>query len=401
VPTPSSGTYRIRYGTRQDSAMRVGLVSPYDYSHPGGVNAHVRPLARHLRALGHEVKVLAPSSSKVASDPDFLRVGGAYPVPVNDSVARINLNPLHGRRISEILERERFDVLHLHEPAAPMLPLTVLRQSRAAHVGTFHAFAERSLLYSSSRDFLATYLDRLHATVAVSEAASAFVRRFFPRLHPVVVPNGVDVERFRPHLPPLRHLLDGCVNFLFVGRLEERKGLRDLLDGYELASRRIARPRLIVVGGGPERREVEQIVRGRGLRNVVLAGRVPDEVLPRYHASADVFCSPATGGESFGIVLVEAMAAGLPVICTDIAGYRSVVEPGVDSLTVPPHDPRRLEEAMVELAGDAERRRRMGEAGMLKARERYSWSVVSARLLEVYERARELAREEVETGVHR
>jgi phosphatidylinositol alpha-mannosyltransferase len=381
--------------------MRVGLVSPYDYSHPGGVNAHIRPLAAQLREQGHEVHVLAPSSHKVESDANFHRVGRAYPVPVNNSVARINLNPLHARKVSEILQQERFDVLHLHEPLAPMLPLTVLRQSRAANVGTFHAFAESSLPYASSRDFLGAYLDRLHATVAVSVVARAFVRRFFPEVEPVVIPNGVDVARFRPDLPPLRHLRDGCVNFLFVGRLEERKGLRDLLDGYGYASQQVPGSRLIVVGGGPDRREMEQIVRARGLRNVVLAGRVPDEVLPRYHASADVFCAPATGGESFGIVLVEAMAAGLPVICTDIAGYRSVVEPGVDSLTVPPHDPHLLGQAMAGLAGDASLRRRMGEAGMRRARQRYSWSVVSNRVLEVYERARELAREEVETGVHR
>jgi phosphatidyl-myo-inositol alpha-mannosyltransferase len=381
--------------------MRIGLVSPYDYSHPGGVNAHIRPLAKQLREMGHEVKLLAPSSHKVTSDPYFHRVGGAYPVPVNNSVARINLNPLHARRVSDILEQERFDVLHLHEPLAPMLPLTVLRQSRAANVGTFHAFAESSIPYASSRDILRAYIDRLHAAVAVSEAASAFIRRFFPEVHPAVIPNGVDVSRFRPDQPPLRHLLDGRVNFLFVGRLEERKGLRDLLEGYRYASARVPRARLIIVGGGPERREVEQIVRSRGLPNVVLAGRVPDEVLPRYHASADVLCAPATGGESFGIVLVEAMAAGLPVICTDIAGYRTVVEPGVDSLTVPPHDPLRLGQAMAELAGDSERRRRMGEGGMRKARERYAWPVVAARVLEVYERARELAREEVQTGVHR
>jgi phosphatidylinositol alpha-mannosyltransferase len=381
--------------------MRIGLVSPYDYSHPGGVNSHIRPLADQLRELGHDVKVLAPSSHKSSQDPDFRRMGGTIPIPVNNSVARINLNPLRQRRVAEVLEEERFDVLHLHEPLAPMLPLTVLRQSATANVGTFHAFAESSLPYAYSHDFLRPYLNKLHARIAVTEAAREFLRRFFPDVEPEVIPNGVDVERFRPDLPPLRHLLDGCVNFLFVGRLEERKGVRDLIQGFALLHRRRAKTRLIVVGEGPDRREAEQLVRGLRLENVVLAGRVPDPVLPRYYASADVFCAPATGGESFGIVLVEAMAAGLPVVCTDIEGYRTVVVPEVDSLTVPPGDSLRLGRAMLRLATDADLRRTMGEAGMRRARERYAWPVLAERVLAVYERARATAREEVETGVHR
>lgn len=381
--------------------MRIGLVSPYDYSHPGGVNSHIRPLAGRLRELGHEVKVLAPSSHKSNEDPDFRRMGGTIPIPVNNSVARINLNPLRQRRVIEVLEKERFDVLHLHEPLAPMLPLTVLRHSTTANVGTFHAFAESSLPYAYSHDFLRPYLDKLHARIAVTAAARAFLRRFFPDIEPEVIPNGVDVKRFRPDLPPLRHLLDDRVNFLFVGRLEERKGIRNLIQGFALMHRRQARTRLIVVGDGPERREAEQMVRGLRLDDVVMAGRVPDQVLPRYHASADVFCAPATGGESFGIVLVEAMAAGLPVICTDIEGYLTVVDPEVDSLTVPPGDSLRLGRAMLRLATDADLRHRMGEAGMRKAHERYAWPVLTERVLEVYERARVIAREEVETGVHR
>lgn len=381
--------------------MRIGLVSPYDYSHPGGVNSHIRPLAAQLRELGHEVKVLAPSSHKSHEDPDFRRMGGTIPIPVNNSVARINLNPLRQRRVVEVLEQERFDVLHLHEPLAPMLPLTVLRHSTTANVGTFHAFAESSLPYAYSHDLLRPYLDKLHERIAVTAAARRFLRRFFTDVDPVVIPNGVDVQRFRPNLPPLRHLLDACVNYLFVGRLEERKGLRDLIQGFALLHRREPRTRLIVVGDGPDRREAEQLVRSLRLDNVVMAGRVPDQVLPRYYASADVFCAPATGGESFGIVLVEAMAAGLPVICTDIDGYLTVVDPEVDSLTVPPGDPLRLARAMLRLTRNADLRRRMGEAGMRKAHQRFAWPVLAERVLEVYARARAVAREEVETGVHR
>jgi phosphatidylinositol alpha-mannosyltransferase len=382
--------------------MRVGLVSPYDYSHPGGVNQHIRHLSRQLRELGHEVRVLAPSSHKVISDPDFRRVGGSIPVPVNNSVARISLNPLRMRRVAEMLEDECFDVLHLHEPLAPMLPLIVLRHSTTANVGTFHAFAEASLPYSYSHEFLAPYIQRLHAQVAVSVAARSFVRRFFPEVDPIIIPNGVDVARFRPDLPPVRHLRDRCINFLFVGRLEERKGVRDLVRGFNLAQESVPHCRLIVVGDGPDRRDVEGIIRAERIKNVVLAGRVPDEVLPRYHASSDVFCAPAMGSESFGIVLVEAMAARLPVLCTSIPGYLSVVTPEVNGLVVAPGNPTELGEAMTRLAGDASLRQRMGEAGMRIAREHYAWPAVTSRLLEVYEQALTVARErkEVKASVH-
>jgi phosphatidyl-myo-inositol alpha-mannosyltransferase len=381
--------------------MRVGLVSPYDYSHPGGVNQHIRHLSEQLRDLGHDVRVLAPSSYKRVADPDFRRVGGVIPVPVNNSVARISLNPLRFRRISELLEDERFDVLHLHEPLAPMLPLAVLRRSTTVNVGTFHAYAEASLPYAYSREFLAPYLHRLHAQIAVSEVARDFVRRFFPWADPVVVPNGVDITRFRGDLPPVRHLRDRRVNFLFVGRLEERKGVRDLVRGFGLVRQRIGNCRLIVVGEGPDRRDLEAILRAEHIEDVVLAGRVPDEVLPRYHASSDVFCAPATSGESFGIVLAEAMAAGLPVVCTSIPGYRAVVVPGVTGLVVLPGRPDQLGEAMIRLAEDAALRRRMGEEGRRLTREQYAWPVVTARLVEIYERAHHQLRKEVEASVHR
>jgi phosphatidylinositol alpha-mannosyltransferase len=380
--------------------MRIGLVSPYDYSHPGGVNQHIRHLSQELRQRGHEVQVLAPSSYKGFADPNFHRIGGSIPVPVNNSVARISLNPLRLRRVGEILERQQFDVLHVHEPLAPMLPLAVLRHSTTANVGTFHAYAETSLPYSYSRELLGHYVPRLHQTVAVSDAARAFVRRFFPSLDPEVIPNGVDTARFRPDLPPVRHLRDRRVNFLFVGRLEERKGVRDLVRAFQTVRLRLAKCRLIVVGDGPDRRDIEALVRAGQTDDVVLAGRVPDEVLPRYYASADVFCAPATGGESFGIVLVEAMAAGLPVLCTSIPGYQAVIKHGINALVVPPANQDELGDAMTQLAEDPGLRRRLGETGMSIARQRYAWPVVAERVLQVYQRARSTARKEVEASVH-
>jgi phosphatidylinositol alpha-mannosyltransferase len=369
--------------------MKVGLVSPYDYSHPGGVTEHIRHLGHWLRQLGHEVRTFAPSSRRDAEHeiPDFYRIGRVFPLPANDSVARITLSFHLARRVNEILNQERFDVLHFHEPFMPALPLTLLPMARAPHVATFHAFAKSNIGYYYGRPILKPYLKHLDATIAVSEPAREFVRHYFPQLEPRVIANGVDTERFRPGLTPIHHLRDGCVNVLFVGRLEKRKGLRDLLQAFRYLHERVPKTRLIIVGDGPLRGMVESFISSRRLENVVVAGRVPAEVLPRFHASADIFCSPATGRESFGIVLLEAMSAGLPVVATEIPGYLSVVEAGVDSLTVRPKSPVELGAALTVMARDPLLRRRLGEAGLQKA-QRYAWRVIASQVIEVYQQAR-------------
>jgi phosphatidylinositol alpha-mannosyltransferase len=184
-------------------------------------------------------------------------------------------------------------------------------------------------------------------------------------------------------------LRDDRVNILFVGRLEKRKGLGDLLRGYEFMKPRFPNSRLIVVGDGPLRSSVESYISRHRLQDVVLAGYVPDSVLPRYYCSADIFCAPATGAESFGIVLLEAMATGLPVVATEIDGYMSVLEPGRDSLTVTPKGSAELGAALVVLARDQELRRRMGAYGLEKAR-RYAWEKVAGQVVDVYKEARRL-----------
>lgn len=379
--------------------MKVALVSPYDWAHPGGVSEHIRHLARQLRTLGHEVRVLAPASRRDIDEPGFHRIGGVVPIRVNDSVARITLSLTLSRRVQEILELERFDVVHLHEPFMPALPLTVLRMSRTANVGTFHAYAKRNLGYYYGRPFFASYLRRLHATIAVSGPARDFVRQYFPKAAPTVIPNGVDVETFRPGHTPIHHLRDGLINVLFVGRLEKRKGLGDLVLGFRELQERMERVRLVIVGDGPLRSDVERQVERHQLRNVVMAGYVPQSVLPRYYASADIACFPATGGESFGVVLLEAMASGLPVVATELPGYLSVVEAGRDALTVRPRSPVELGAALTVLARDAELRARLGRAGLEKA-QRFAWREVAARVIEVYQLARERLAGDSEKHVH-
>ncbi|TME54161.1 MAG: glycosyltransferase family 4 protein [Chloroflexi bacterium] len=350
---------------------------------------HVRHLAWQLRRLSHEVRVFAPSSrADVDFDSaEFYRIGTPISVPANDSVARITLSFHLADRVAAIIERERFDVLHFHEPLMPALPITMLRLSSAANVGTFHAFAKSNIGYFYGRPLLEPYLAHLHRGIAVSEPAKAFVHRYFPEFPLEVIPNGIDTSLFHPGHAPIRHLRDDKVNILFVGRLEKRKGLGYLLRGYEFMKPRVPNSRLIVVGDGPLRGSVESYISRHRLPDVVMAGYVPDSVLPRYYCSADIFCAPATGGESFGIVLLEAMATGLPVVATEIDGYMSVLEPGRDSLTVNPKGWAELGAALVILARDGELRKRMGAYGIEKA-QRYSWEEVAGKVLKVYADAR-------------
>src|SRR5690348_18404175 len=240
--------------------MKVGLVSPYDFSSPGGVSDHVRNLSRQLQQFGHHTIIFAPSSRPQAESADglnFRRIGTPIAIPVNDSVARITLSFHLANQVAGIVEQERFDVLHFHEPLMPALPMTMLRMSATANVGTFHAFARSNVGYYYGRPLLQPYLGHLHRAIAVSEPARDFVNRYFPNFPMRVIPNGIDVDVYRPGLSPIRHLRDENLNILFVGRLEKRKGLGDLLRAYRVLNGRMPQTRLIIVGDGPQRGRVE------------------------------------------------------------------------------------------------------------------------------------------------
>jgi phosphatidylinositol alpha-mannosyltransferase len=369
--------------------VKVGLVSPYDFASPGGVNDHVRHLALQLQKLGHESRIFGPSSkTDVGVDrARFYRIGTPIAIPANDSVARITLSFHLASEVAEIVAQERFDVLHFHEPLMPALPITMLRMSGTANVGTFHAFARSNVGYFYGRPFLQPYLAHLHRAIAVSDPARDFVNRYFPHFPLRVIPNGIDLDVFRPGLAPIRHLRDENLNILFVGRLEKRKGLGDLLRAYRAMTTRVPHLRLIIVGDGPLHGRVESYVSRHRLPNVILAGYVPESVKPRYYNSADIFCAPATGAESFGIVLLEALASGVPVVATEVPGYLSVLEPGRDSITVPAKNWRELAASLVILARDPELRRRLADYALEKAR-RYSWDNVASEVVDVYYEAR-------------
>jgi phosphatidylinositol alpha-mannosyltransferase len=379
--------------------MRVCLVSPYDFAHPGGVTEHVRHLAEELRRRDHQVTIMAPSN-RVADTrdiPGFVRIGGSVPVHGNGSVARIALSFHLVRRVRALLDREDFDVVHYHEPLVPGLPITTLRFHRGANVGTFHAMARRNLGYYYGRPFLLRYFHRLHGLICVSEPARDFISHYFQGDYKIV-PNGIDGVRFRPDLAPLPELcVEGVATVLFVGRMEQRKGLPILLAAYAELRRRRTDCRLVIVGDGPMRWAYERQCEANGVPDVTFLGHLPGDVLPRVYAGADIFCSPATGRESFGIVLLEAMASGVPVVASAIPGFSQVVEPGGDGLLVAPGKPEGFTRALETLIADPGLRQSMARRGIEKAR-RYDWRVVVGGILDVYETARERARASLAAG---
>lgn len=382
--------------------MKICLVSPYDFSHPGGVSEHVRHLADELRGRDHRVFVMAPST-ELDDDhgiPDYIRIGRSVPVPGNGSVARIALSFHLARRVRGILDEHAFDVVHYHEPLSPALPITTLRFHRGANVGTFHAYARRNLGYYYARPFLKRYFKRLHSCIAVSAPARDFVSRYFPGDYHIV-PNGIDTARFAPGHEPIPELrTPGWHTLLFVGRLEQRKGLPTLLEAYAALRRSRPNVRLVVAGDGPGRWGYEKYVESEAIPDVLFMGHVPADMLPRCYASADVFCAPAVGRESFGIVLLEAMASGVPVLASAIQGFSQVVTHGETGLLVATGDPAAWTVALERILTDDGERRRLAAAGLAHSR-RYDWSHIVDMVLDVYAEARGRARRHmVAAGVH-
>ncbi len=367
--------------------MKIAQVSPYDYPFPGGVTEHISYLDRHLREMGHDVQIIAPSSTPEEElDSHVVRIGNVIvPVPFSGSVARISLSPRMYLRVKRLLQQEQFDVIHIHEPMTPALPMAVLRHSKAVNVGTFHAYRNTHAAYEYGRPMFRYFVRRLDGRIAVSDAARESVGRYFPGEYRII-PNGIETCRFgSTDIRPIERFDDGMLNVLFVGRLEKRKGFKYLLRAFARVREQMPETRLLVVGAY-EREEKAAFVRYaryHHIRFVKFIGYVPAADLARYYHTAHVFCAPSTGFESFGIVLLEAMAAGIPVVASDIPGYNAVLVDGEEGLLVPPEDPPSFAEAIVALLKDPQRRRYMGEQGRKKAA-RYDWSIVTRQVYDYY-----------------
>jgi phosphatidyl-myo-inositol alpha-mannosyltransferase len=362
--------------------MKIGIVTPYAYPMPGGVNDHVGSLYRVLRARGHDVRIITSSHGlQKASEGDIIRVGKGFSVPFNGSMGTITLSPTYLSQMRAILERERFDVLHYHEPFVPFLSLVTLTLSTSVNVGTFHAFGGLSISYEFGKRMLGHYAGKLHGRIAVSPAARHFISRYFPGEYKIV-PNGVEPGRYQRAVPIARYR-DGAPNILFVGRMEPRKGLIHLLRAFRKLQRDGVRARLLLVGTGPGEREARRYVLTRQLDDVEFLGRVSEAQKAQLFKTADIYVSPATGRESFGIVLLEAMSAGAPIICSDIHGYRGVVRRERDGILVEPGNADALAASIRRLIDDPALRAQLSRAGEARA-QLFTWERVGQAVEEYY-----------------
>ena len=369
--------------------MKIALVSPYDFAYPGGVTNHISCLEHQLTLMGHEVKVIAPASSAVSTFGDrFIPIGKPRSIPSSGSIIRVTISLRLASRIKAVLSEEKFDIIHLHEPFMPMLCSAVLRFSNATNIGTFHA-CDGKPGYKFGRPISTIMLKRrvrkLDGKIAVSKSAVEFASKYIPGYYNII-PNGIDVERFSPDVSPIEEFCDGKQNILFLGRLERRKGLIYLIKAYQQVKQEIPDSRLIIAGPGTRlRKPYEKWIRNQGLEDVVFVGYVSESDKPRYYKTADVYCSPATSRESFGIVLLEAMAVGKPIVASNIDGYNDVVTHGEDGLLVPPKDSRGLAQALISVLSNKTLRQQMGDKGRLKAGE-YNWASVAQRVFDYYVR---------------
>ena len=380
--------------------MKIGIVTEYYYPTLGGIQEHVHHFARTARTMGHDVRIIAPAvadglastrrhggaASERATDErnGVIRIGNSIPLLSGGSIARASVGSALSRKIADVLQSERFDVLHAHSPLMPTLPLLALRESDCANVGTFHSDFQRNILYFALARLVQPYLDRLDAAIGVSETALRGLRRYF-KARWRVIPNGVDVSMFsagqrRPEFN------DGRLNVLHVGRFDPRNGVDRVVKAWVAVRRSGTDARLILVGDGPLRPRYEAMVPADLRADAHFVGFVESEERPSYYASGDVLLCPAVGG-TFGIIVVEAMAAGCAVVAADTPGFRNVMKDGVQGFMVDVDaDPAGLQLAKRtrQLLEDAGLRQRCSAVGRATAT-RFDWPVVADQVLRVYD----------------
>ncbi len=362
--------------------MRIGMVCPYTWDVPGGVQEHIKDLAEALIGLGHEVSVISPADDDMPLPGYVVPAGRAVPVPYNGSVARLAFGPLSAARVRRWVKESGFDVLHVHEPAAPSLSLLACWVADGPIVATVHTANRRSRAMHAAYLALQTALEKISGWIAVSEAARTTLVEHMGG-DAVLIPNGVTVSRYEnagalPGWPGEGGVLG------FLGRMDEpRKGLDVLLRAFGLLAGQRPGLRLLVAGPGDlddARSRVPERLRDR----LILLGQVTQEDKARFYHSVDVFCAPNTGGESFGVVLIEAMAAGAPIVASDLDAFRLVLRGGRAGDLFPAGDPAALAAAASRLLDDPALRGRLSTAATDAVRA-YDWPLVARDVVKVYE----------------
>jgi phosphatidylinositol alpha-mannosyltransferase len=361
--------------------MRIGMVCPYSFDVPGGVQSHVLQLAEVMHDGGHDVSVLAPSSPHVKL-PDYVVSGGkAVAIPYNGSVARLRFGPATHRMVKKWLLQGDFNVLHLHEPNAPSLSMLALNIAEGPIVATFHTSTTKSLTLSVFEPILRPMHEKIVGRIAVSDLARRWQMEALGS-DAVEIPNGVDVGSFA-HAPLLDDYPRPGKSVLFLGRFDEpRKGMAVLLGALPTLAKRFPDIEILIVGRGDEAELREKA--GKLAGHLRFLGQVSDEEKASAMRSADVYCAPHIGGESFGIVLVEAMAAGTAVVASNLDAFRRVLVDGEAGRLVAIDDAADLAKGLIEVLDDDALRKRY-VAAATEAVHRYDWSVVERQIMRVYE----------------
>ena len=376
--------------------MKIGIVSQSYYPRFGGVSENVAHSAAALARRGHDVTVITGHPLHVGHPPSdadpglaglervrVRRIGTALLLPFQGAFVDLVVGLSLRDELEAIWRAERFDLVHVHQPMTWTLPALATMTKPAPMVGTFHAAGGRSRLFRFFHEPCAWHLSQLDGRLAVSPAARRFIAEEFGE-PPLVLPNGVDTQRFHPSAASPPGSRDGRFTVLFVGRLDPRKGLDILLRAWpRVVSELEGEARLNVVGSSALAPLIRASVPGAMRDTIHFAGAVPSRDLAGWYAASDLFVSPATRNESFGIVLLEAMASAKPIVCSDLPGYRAVCRPRSEGLLVPPGDPEALAAAITAIARDSRLARAMGERGRVRA-EAFDWSRVAQSLEAIY-----------------
>ncbi len=363
------------------------MVSDVYYPFPGGITEHVHHLSSYLMKRGHDVTILTGNQG---NDHNFglnsvkvVRIGRSILVPINRSFYSLPISLNLPSRVREILFGENWDIVHVHGTLSPSLPLFTLLQSPYVNFMTFHPTHGFSIGFEIFKPILSRAFENIDGRIAVSRSALRSIRRHFEGEYRVI-PNGVDIQRFGPHVPPSDELKGKNERIiLFVGRIEPRKGLSTLIRAFEEVIKRIPEARLVIVGDTPLKKIYEY--KAKKLRGMIFfPGKVPARMIPTVYRSADVFVAPASGKESFGIVLIEAMASQIPVIASDIEGYREVVVNGYNGLLFSAGDHKDLARKIERVLLDKNLAHKLGKNGRKYVENNFSWEIIAKKIENFY-----------------
>jgi phosphatidylinositol alpha-mannosyltransferase len=365
--------------TGSGRSLRIALVTEYYYPHLGGICEHVHFFAHEARRRGHHVDIITSNIPGAMPDPNVIRLGRSQPVYFNQSQARITLGRNVRKQMRRALKLGRYDIVHVHSPLTPVLPMLAIEEAECPVVGTFHTYFDRSLTYEFFPNYFQKRLEMMSAAIVVSHSTTLMLNKYFSADWRII-PNGIDTNLFNPDAPLPQGMERDVPNILFLGRFDPRNGLSTLIESFRKVKGRNREARLVVVGDGPLRNHYYR--QARGLEDITFVGSVL-KGRPSYYANSTVYACPTTKA-SFGITLLEAMACATPIVCSDILGFCDVVQDDREALMVPCGDINAIADALVRVLDDSALASRLGETGRANALD-YSWASVTSQVLEVYQ----------------